>query len=298
MVTGAFGFTGRYITRKLLSTGRRVVTLTGHPHRPDRFEGRVQAFPFNFSDRSGLVDSLAGATTLYNTYWIRFPHKQVNFDIAASNTERLVTAAREAGVQRLVHVSITNPSEDSELPYFRGKALVENLIKSSGISYAIIRPTLIFGTQDILLNNIAWFLRKFPLFPVGGTGEYRVQPVYVDDLATMMVAAGQDCTNRVFDAVGPETYTYEQLVSLIAKSTGSKAKLVHVPAALAMGMAKLAKLLIKDVVLTKDEILGLMQGLLVSENPATASTLFSQWLAENHTSVGVSYTSELERHYR
>ena len=245
-----------------------------------------------------MVDSLAGATTLYNTYWIRFPHKQVNFDIAASNTERLVTAAREAGVQRLVHVSITNPSEDSELPYFRGKALVENLIKSSGISYAIIRPTLIFGTQDILLNNIAWFLRKFPLFPVGGTGEYRVQPVYVDDLATMMVAAGQDCTNRVFDAVGPETYTYEQLVSLIAKSTGSKAKLVHVPAALAMGMAKLAKLLIKDVVLTKDEILGLMQGLLVSENPATASTLFSQWLAENHTSVGVSYTSELERHYR
>jgi len=164
VVTGAFGFTGKYIVRRLLSRGNSVRTLTAHPERLDPFGGTVEVSPFNFADRSALVRSLRGASTLYNTYWVRFPYRQVTYEEALANTRVLLGAAEDAGLRRIVHLSITNPSEESPHAYFRGKAIVEREIRASRLSHAILRPTVIFGTEDILINNIAWFLRRFPLF--------------------------------------------------------------------------------------------------------------------------------------
>ncbi|GFP42851.1 hypothetical protein HKBW3C_01975 [Candidatus Hakubella thermalkaliphila] len=166
VVTGAFGYTGKYITRKLLSMGKRVRTLTGHPARQNPFGDQVSIFPFNFDKPSQLVKSLQGAITLYNTYWVRFSQGQITFDKAIQNTKTLIQAAQEAGVRKIVHLSITNASEESSLPYFRGKRLLEKAIMHSKLSYAIIRPTVIFGSEDILINNIAWLLREFPVFVV------------------------------------------------------------------------------------------------------------------------------------
>ena len=163
VVTGAFSYTGNYITRRLLSMGKRVRTLTGRPNRENLFGYQVSASPFNFDNPSQLMKSLQGATTLYNTYWVRFPHGQVTFDKAVENTKTLIKAAEAAGVRRIIHISITNPSEESPLPYFRGKALVEKAITNSKLSYAVVRPTVIFGTEGILINNIAWLLRRFHL---------------------------------------------------------------------------------------------------------------------------------------
>ena len=298
VVTGAFSYTGKYIAQRLLSQGHRVRTLTGHPNLPSPFGDRVEAVPFSFDNRSQLVDSLRGASTLYNTYWIRFPRREVTFARAVENTGTLINAAGEAGVRRLVHISITNPSLDSPLPYFRGKALVERAIEDSGLSFAVIRPAVIFGPEDVLLSNIAWFLRRFPLFPIAGSGDYPIQPVFVEDVAALAVAAGKAEDNTVQDAVGPETYSFQQLVSLIAEKVRSKAKLAHVPPGVALGLARLMSLLVKDVVLTKEEIKGLMHGLLVSREPATANTLLSQWLDQNRETLGMNYASELRRHYR
>ena len=214
------------------------------------------------------------------------------------NTKALIQAAQEAGVARLVHISITNPSIDSRLPYFRGKALVERAIKDSGISYAILRPTLVFGAEDVLLNNIAWFLRRFPLFPIAGTGQYPVQPVHVEDLADLAVAAGEDQRDTITDAVGPETLDFVDLVRLIAEKVNSRPKLVRVTPVVALVLARLMGLAIRDVVLTRDEIKGLMEGLLVSNGPATCPTSISSWLEENHQQLGTVYASELRRHYR
>lgn len=298
VVTGAFGYTGRYIARRLLEVGDRVKTVTGHPDRPNPFGDRISVHPFNFDRPAELTKTLDGVSTLYNTYWVRFSHNQRTFDRAIQNTRTLFKAAREAGVSRVVHISITNPSENSPLPYFRGKAILERVLKKSGLSYAIIRPTVVFGREDILINNITWFLRKFPVFAIPGSGSYKLQPVYVEDVADIAVEVGHQDANVIIDAVGPETYTYEELVGLIAKAIGSSARIVHVPPALALVLAKGLGFMLRDVVLTRDEIGGLMAGLLVSDDPPTGRTRFSQWLQQNAAALGREYASEMSRHYR
>lgn len=298
VVTGAFGYTGRYIARRLLETGRRVVTLTGRAGRPNPFGERVAVRPFNFDRPAELAASLRGADTLYNTYWVRFPYGRVTFEQAVENTQTLIRAAEVAGVRRIVHVSVANASEQSPLPYFRGKALVDKAVISSRLSYAIIRPTVIFGGQDILINNIAWLLRRFPVFGVFGEGDYAVQPVFVEDVAELAVRAGRHERNVVIDAIGPETYSFEELVRLIAGAVGSKAKIVRLPAGPALWVGRLIGRAVGDVLITREEIEGLMSGLLACRGPATAPTRFSDWLARSATSVGRTYASELKRHYR
>lgn len=297
VVTGAFSHTGKYVTRRLLSMGERVKTLTGHPNRENPFGEQVSAHPFHFDNPSQLVASLQGATTLYNTYWIRFPHRWGTFDEAVENSRTLIKAAEEAGVRRMVYISITNPSEESPFPYFRRKALVERAITDSRLSYAIIRPALIFGMEGILINNIAWFLRRFPLFAIFGSGDYQVQPIFVEDLAEIAMSAGhKKDDNIVIDAVGPEIFTFEELVQLIADRVHSRARIVHVRPGLALFFARLIGYAVRDVVITKDEMEGLMSNLLVSQEPVTGQTRLSQWLSENAEAVGAKYASELKRH--
>lgn len=297
VVTGALGYTGKYITRRLLSMGKRVKTLTGHPDRPNPFGDRVSIAPFNFDYPGALTESLRGAAALVNTYWVRFAHGEVTFDKAVENTRLLIQAARDAGVRRLVHVSITNPSEDSPLPYFRGKGLLEKSIVNSGLSYAIIRPTVIFGPEDILINNIAWLLRNYPVFAVPGSGEYLLQPIFVEDMADLVASMAERDENVVMDAVGPEVYTFYDLVRLIRHQVGSKAKVVRLKPGLALSLSRMINGAVKDVMLTRDEMEGLMANLLVSSGPPTGKTHFSQWIEQNAATVGTGYASELSRHY-
>jgi len=277
VVTGAFGYTGRYITGRLLESGRSVKTLTGHPNRPSPFGDRIGVASFDFEDRRKLGEHLRGATTLYNTYWVRFPHGSVTFERAVANSDTLIRAARDAGVRRIVHVSITNPSKDSPFEYFRGKARVEEMIRDSGIGYSIVRPTVIFGREDILINNIAYILRRVPVFGIPGSGSYRLRPVSVEDVADICVRSGPGESDEVIDAVGPETFTFEELVRLIARAIGR---------------------VVSDVVVTRDELEGLMAGLVTTEGPATGTRALTKWLAQNAAVVGKHYASEVSRHYR
>ena len=194
--------------------------------------------------------------------------------------------------------ALPTPRRDSPLPYFRGKALGERAVRESGLSYAILRPTQLFGYEDILINNIAWFLRRFPVFLIGGSGDYLIQPVSVKDVANLAVAAAGDIDDTVIDAVGPETFTFEELVRLLARRVRSRSWLMHVPPSMALLAARMAGWLVRDVVLTKDEIDGLMAGHLVSAAPPTASTRFTEWLEAEGASLGQRYASELARHYR
>lgn len=300
VVTGAFGYTGKYIARRLLELGKEVRTLTGHPDRPNPFGTEVKAFPFSFDRPDELRRSLEGASTLYNTYWIRFPYGSVTYERAVRNTRTLIKAAEDAGVRRIVHVSITNACARSPLPYFRGKGVLEEAIAASNLSYAIIRPTVVFGDEDILINNIAWLVRRFPVLAIPGSGEYRLQPIYVRDMAEICVRAGGSGDNAAIDAVGPETYSYNELVGLIAAKIGrgGRVKLAHVPPGMVLLLGRLAGYMLGDVVITRDEIDGLMSNLLVSRAPPTGATRLSAWLGENGATVGSRYASELARHYR
>lgn len=295
-VTGSFSYSGKYITRRLLAEGHEVITLTGHPNRPDPFGGRVKAFPLDF-DEASMAKSLAGVDTLYNTYWVRFDQGENTQPRAVENTRKLVNAARAAGVRRLVHMSITNPSAESHLPYFWGKAANEQAVMESGLGYAILRPTVLFGAEDVLINNIAWLLRRFPFFAQIGDGQYRLQPVYVDDLAALAVEAGKRNDNLVWDAVGPDIFSFDELVRLVGEQIGHPARLVHVPPRLALAAAQFLSLFLGDVLLTPEEVDGLMAGLLVSPEPPRCPTHLGDWLKANHASVGARYASELARHY-
>jgi len=298
IVTGAFSFTGRYIAKRLLSLGKGVRTLTRCAGNKSPFGDKVSTAPYNFHNLSRLSESMRGATTLYNTYWVRFPYGRVTFEEAIENTRTLIRAADAAGIRRIVHVSVTNASEESLLPYFRGKAAVEKDVMNSGLSYAIVRPTLIFGPGDILINNIAWFLRWFPVFALFGFGDYRVQPVFVEDVARIAVESGCKKESFVIDAAGPDTYRFEELVRLIADKTGNRAKIIHLRPRFALLLLRLVGYVVGDVVLTDGEMQGLMKNLLVSTNPPTGQTRLSDWLARNADSLGKVYASELKRNYR
>lgn len=298
VVTGAFSYTGRHIAERLLAQGRRVVTFTGHPHRTNPFNGDIEVQPYDFEHPAELVERLRGVSTFFNTYWVRFPHRGLTYDRAVENSKILIRCAREAGVRRFVQVSITNPSLDSPYRYFSGKAEVEKALRDSGLSYAIVRPTVVFGDGGILIHNIAWLLRKFPVFALPGDGAYRLQPVFVEDLADLIVSASQRSRNMTLDAAGPETFTFAELVRLIARTVGSRARIVRTPRMAALALAKVAGLMVGDVVLTREEVISLMDNLVVSSEAPRGRTKISDWLARNSSMLGRRYFNELDMHFR
>ena len=297
-VTGAFSYSGKYITKRLLDKGEEVITLTNHPNRPDPFNGKVKAFPLNFANEVELIENLRGADVLVNTYWVRFDKGANTQPKAVENTKALAHAAVKAGVKRIVHISIANPSADSHLPYYWGKAANEKAVIDSGIPYAILRPTvLVGGGEDILINNIAFLLRRFPFFFIPGDGSYGIQPVHVEDLADLAVQGVYSRENYVIDTVGPDAYTFKELVKLVGDTIGAKRLLIPMPPQLALLAAQFLSLFVNDVILTPEEVDGLMANLLVSKEPARAKTVFKNWLKENRETVGIRYASELKRHY-
>jgi NADH dehydrogenase len=295
-VTGAFSYSGKYITGRLLERGAEVITLTGHPNRPDPFGSQVRAYPLDF-DQVSMSRSLQGVDVLVNTYWVRFDKDENTQPRAVENTRKLVHAAQAAGVKRIVHISIANPSAESHLPYYWGKAANEKTVIESGLSYAILRPTVLVGKEDILINNIAFLLRRLPFFLIPGDGSYCIQPVYVEDLADLAAEAVYRSDNYVIDAAGPDAYSFKELVQLIGEEIGAKRPLISVPPGLALFAAQFLSLFVRDVMLTPEEVKGLMANLLVSHQPALGKTAFRDWLEENKSIVGTKYASEIKRHY-
>ena len=298
IVTGAFSYTGGYIARHLLRQDVRVTTLTRHPDTRDSFGGAIKCAPLDFSDVDALSRSMKGASVFYNTYWIRFERGQTTFGGAVENSEILFNAAKNAGIRKIIHISVSNPSLKSRLPYFKGKWQVEEALKNIGIPYAIIRPTLVFGPDDLLLNNIAWALRRFPVFPMYGNGDYPVQPIYAEDVAEQAVAAATVSENFVADAAGPDTFSFEELIGLLASAMGIRARFIHMPPSVSLALTSIVGLVVRDIVLTRDEIDGLMAGLLTSKASPTGTTRFNDWLNENAHNLGRHYESELQRNFR
>ncbi len=294
-VTGAFGYSGKYIAKRLLAEGKTVITLTNSLQRENPFGNRLRAFPFHFDEPQKLAESLRGVSVLYNTYWVRFNHGSFTHAAAVRNTMTLFEAAKTAGVEHVVHVSITNPTEDSPFEYFKGKAQLERALVESGLSHAILRPTVLFGKEDILVNNIAWALRHLPVFGVFGDGQYKLQPIYVDDLAEIAVEQGTDRENRVIDAIGPETFTYRGLAETVGAIIGKRRQTMSVPPLLGYAAAWVIGKLVGDVMITREEIAGLMANLLYVESPPAGNTKLTDWAKVRSSSLGLHYTSELAR---
>jgi NADH dehydrogenase len=297
-LTGAFGFTGRAIAERLLEGGHEVVTLTRRSGAADPLAQRLSVRPFDASRPDELEASLGGVDVLVSTYWLRFPRGGETFEGAVASSATLLAAARAAGVRRVVHVSVVNAAPDAETPYVRAKAALESVVRSSGLEWVIVRPTLSYGPGDILINNLAWALRRLPVYGLPGLGRYTVQPVHVDDVARICVEAAAGEPGRVLDAAGPEILTYRRLVELVRGAIGSRSIVVPMPGPVVLATAKVIGLVVRDVVLTRDEIRELTSSLLTSHQPPLGTIRISDWLREHADSLGRRWSSELARNYR
>jgi uncharacterized protein YbjT (DUF2867 family) len=286
VVTGAFSFTGRYIAAHLLEQGREVRTLTRRPRSESPFGDRVEAFPLDVSDPAPF----RGADTLYNTYWIRFPDRETTFADAVRQSVALFEAAQAAGVRRVVQLSVANADPDSPYAYFRGKAAVESALAASGLSYAVLRPTLVFGDGEVLLNNVAWILRRFPLFLLPGAG-CRIQPIAAEDVAGLCVEVGTGDENVVLDAAGPDVFAFEELVRLVRDAVGSRAALVRGGPRTALALTRLLGAITRQTVLTREELGALRDDLLTSTEPPRGRQRLTDWLDARKRSLGAVFAS-------
>jgi uncharacterized protein YbjT (DUF2867 family) len=299
VVTGAFGFTGSRIAERLLDVGHDVRTISRRAPGTHSLADQVAVQSYSYAEPDELRRQFSGVDTLYITYWMRFPHRGVTFEPIVENVRRLLRAASKAGIRRLVYISVSNAAPDASTAYFRAKAEAEDAVRAAGVDYAIIRPTLLYGEHDILINNMAWSLRRLPLFGIPGDGRYRVQPVYVDDVADLAVELGQSRGTAEMDAAGPEILTFNELVGMVRRAVGSRSLLLHMPAGAVLGATRLMGFALRDVVLTRDEIRELMESLLVStDGTEPRPTRFSEWLEARAETMGRRWASELARNYR
>jgi len=302
VVTGAFGYSGRWIAKELLSRGRRVRTLTNAIGRDDPFDGQVEVHAIDFTDHDSLVYSLKGAKVLYNTYWVRYKDQKGGYahNLAVENIRKLFRAAEDAGVSRIVHISVAHPHKAPDWSYFRGKVEAENILINSTLSYAILRPTVFFGgKRDVLINNMAWLLRKFPVFGVFGFGNYPIQPIHISDVARVAANQGESMENVVLDVAGPETFAYRDYVRLLAKSIGVRRVIFPVPPIVGWLVGRMVGVIVQDRVITRAEIRGLMRGLMATDEKPLGIIGFAEWVSRNGSELGTKYQNDMkERRYR
>jgi len=294
-ITGAFGYTGKYIAEMLLSQNKEVITLTNSANRPNPFGDKLKIYPYNFNNVTELVKTLENVKVLYITYWVRFNHTTFKHSEAVENTKKLFDAAKNAGVEKIIYVSISNPSKTSHLEYFNGKAILEEYLMNLGISYSILRPTVIFGKEDILMNNMAWMIRKMPLMGVFGDGKYKIQPIYVEDMAELAIKEGENKNNIIIEAIGPETFEYKELIETIANLIGIKRKIISVSHGFGYFMSKIIGWIQGDYVVTREEIDGLTSGLLYTDAKPAGKTKLTEWIKQNKNTLGKVYSNEIKR---
>jgi NADH dehydrogenase len=294
VVTGAFSFLGAAVAKELLRRGFAVETLTNR--RPPAGASEIPATPLVF-EQDHLSGALRGADVLVNTYWIRLPRGGRSFATAVADSRTLFDAAKAAGVGRIAHVSVTNASLASPLGYYRGKAEVDAILRGCGVSHAIVRPTLVVGPNDVLTSNIAWFLRRFPFFPLPDGGAYRLQPVTLADAARIVADAAESSGDLDVDAAGPEVLSFAEYLRVLAAACGVRARLLRVPGWLALAGIGAVELFLRDTVLAPEELAGLEGELLVSRAAPRGTESVRGWLAARGDALGRAYVNDRRRHF-
>jgi NADH dehydrogenase len=277
-VAGGTGFVGGAIALELHRRGDRVIVLSHHgePARGGLPDG-VEISRADVQTGDGLVEALRGADALvialaFENSPMEAPRRHRTFmEVDAAGTERLVAAAREAGVGRLAYLSGAGAAPDAKRHWFRAKWRAEEAIRGSGLTWTIIRPTWIYGPRDVSLNRFVGFARRLPIVPMTNTGRQLLAPVFVDDAANLVADSlvADEAAGQVFELGGPETLTMRQIIATALRVAGLRRPILPGPTPL-LKLAAVPLRLLPEPPLTPDAVDFINQPATVDNAPLLA----------------------------
>ncbi len=224
-VSGGTGFVGGYLSAELLRRGHRLKLLT-HRRQGADLEG-VEFVVGDVTDQKSYAEALRGCDVVINLVGIirEFPGKGITFDrLHVEATRALVAVARQAGIERYLQMSALGTRPNAVSRYHQTKYQAEELVRTSGLSFTIFRPSLVFGPEDAFVNMLAGYIRSYPAVPVIGDGEYQLQPISVGDVARCFSLALElpQTIGRTFELCGPDRFSYNELLDSIGAALGKK----------------------------------------------------------------------------
>ncbi|MGB9043016.1 MAG: complex I NDUFA9 subunit family protein [Pseudolabrys sp.] len=235
-VFGGTGFLGRRVVRHLRNSGLSVRIASRHPERGDGLfvldDPHLQSVEADIHDEQSVTHALAGAYGAVNAVSLYIEHGTETFhSLHVECAQRLATPAREAGVERLVHVSGIGADAASPSLYVRKRGEGEMAVRAAFTDALLIRPAVMFGPDDSFLTTIITLLERLPIYPMFGRGLTRLQPAYVEDVAEAITRALQRTEKHpiTFECGGPRVYSYEELLKAIAHEANLKPTLTPIP---------------------------------------------------------------------
>lgn len=246
-VFGASGFIGRYVVRSLAKAGYRVRAATRRPHlahelKPMGVVGQVQLVQANLRNADSVARAIEGSSGVVNLVGILFEGGRQTFDSLQSEGAKLVAeTAAEAGIERFVQISAIGADAESTSKYARTKALGEQAVRAAIPTATILRPSIVFGTEDQFFNKFADMARFAPALPLIGGGQTKFQPVWCADVAAAALAAleSEEARGKTYELGGPEVYSFKELMEYILETIRRPRLLAPIPFPIAtlMGLA-------------------------------------------------------------
>jgi len=277
LVTGGTGFVGGHVVRALRDAGRRVRVLVRDPGAAGPLvELGCELVEGDMTEPETLGRALDGVACVVHLVAIRQGKDEQFERIMSRGTRDLVDAARGAGVGRFVHMSALGTNEETKdlVPYYRAKWEMEQAVQGSGLPYVVFRPSFVFGADGGILPTFRRIARLAPVTPITGTGEQRIQPIWVDDVAAYFARAVEleDATNRTFELGGPDVVDWNELWARLKRALGVKRPSIHLPMAFMRANALVTERLPGDVPLTRDLLKMMEAGDNVAANDDAART--------------------------
>ncbi len=249
-VFGASGFIGRYVVRALAKAGYRVRAATRRPHlahelKPMGVVGQIQLVQANLRNPESVARAVEGASGVINLVGILYQDGKQTFDSLQSEGAKLVAEkAAEAGVERFVQISAIGADADSRSKYARTKALGEQAVRAAIPTATVLRPSIVFGTEDQFFNKFADMARFAPGLPLIGGGKTKFQPVWCADVAAAALAAleSDEARGKTYELGGPEVYTFKEVMEFILTTIRRKRLLIPVPFFAASGLGLMGEI--------------------------------------------------------
>ena len=257
LVTGGTGFVGGHVVQALRRAGMPVRCLVRDRRGAAELErSGCELVEGEMTDPTSLRRAVDGVAAVVHLVAIR-QGRQAEFErIMSQGTRDLLGAAAEAAAGRFVHMSALGTSEQTKelVPYYRAKWEMEQSVQSSGLPYVIFRPSFVFGSDGGILPTFRKIARLAPVTPIAGSGEQRLQPIWVDDVASYFVRAVDDAaaTGRTFELGGPDVVSWNELWTRLKQALGVRRPSIHVPMALMRANALVTERLPGDIPLTRD----------------------------------------------